>query len=131
MNTNKITLTLLAVFTVTQTLFPQDKKEHADDSGRVTLTVILRPNQDLSTQEIQQQMLDNAFWKTFPPDDAEVLSWYSVMGVGQIITLKVPLLKLSEFNETGQNAAWGAFTTEFYISYDYIPVWKEMKEKYR
>jgi hypothetical protein len=131
MNTNKITLTLLAIFIITQTVFPQDKKERAEDSSKVTLTVILRPNQDMSTQEIQQQMLDNSFWKTFPPDYAEILSWYYVMGVGQIITVRIPPSKLSEFNETSQNAAWGAYSTEFYVTYDYMPVWKDMRGKYR
>jgi hypothetical protein len=131
MNTIKIILILFTIFIVTQAVFPQDKKERADDTSKVTLTVILRPNQDLSTQEIQQQMLDNAFWKTFPPDFAEIFSWYSVMGVGQIITLRIPISKLSEFNETVQNAAWGAYTVEFYITYDYMPFWKDMKGKYR
>ena len=85
----------------------------------------------MSTQDIQQQMLDNGFWKIFPPDYAEVESWTYAMGMGEIITLKVPLSNISEFNETVQTAAWGAYSTEFYITYDYMPVWKDMKGKYR
>jgi hypothetical protein len=121
-----ITLTTFAQ--VSYSFMPEDSTEGADS---VTITVILRANQDMSTQDIQQQMLDNGFWKIFPPDYAEIISWNYVMGFGQIITLKIPLSNLSEFNETVQNAAWGAFSTEFYITYDYMPVWKDMKSKYR
>jgi len=127
----KIFFALTAFFLLihaSYSLTPDDSTKGADS---VTITVILRANQDMSTQDIQQQMLDNGFWKIFPPDYAEVVSWNYAMGVGQIITLKIPLSNITEFNETVQTAAWGAYTTEFYITYDYMPVWKDMKGKYR
>jgi hypothetical protein len=127
----KILLALTAIFLFVQASYsfmPEDSTKNTDS---VTITVILRANQDMSTQDIQQQMLDNGFWKIFPPDYAEVESWTYAMGMGEIITLKVPLSNISEFNETVQTAAWGAYSTEFYITYDYMPVWKDMKGKYR
>ncbi len=113
-------------------LFAQSPKDStATDSNKIMITIILRPNQDMSVTEIQQQMLENGFWKVFPPEDAEVISWYVVMGTGQIITVKIPASKLSELNAAVESAAWGAFSTEFYPSYDYMPVFKDMKGKYR
>jgi hypothetical protein len=119
---------LLLFVNASYSLTPDDSTKGTDS---ITVTVILRANQDMSTQDIQQQLLDNGFWKIFPPDYAEVISWNYVMGVGQIITLKVPVSKISDFNETVQTAAWGAYSTEFYITYDYMPVYKDMKGKYR
>jgi hypothetical protein len=123
---------LISVLLLSGSLFAQNTKDStAADSGKVMITIILRPNQDMSVTEIQQQMLENGFWKDFPPENAEVISWYSVMGVGYIITVKIHASKLSELNEAVQNAAWGAFSTEFYPAYDYMPVYKDMKGKYR
>jgi hypothetical protein len=48
------------------------------------------------------------FWKEFPPKDAEVVSWY-VMGIGQVVTLKIPVAKLRELNLSVEKNAWGAF----------------------
>lgn len=131
MNRYFLSWLITAVLFGTSLLAQNAKDSTAADSGKVMLTIILRPNQDMSITEIQQQMLENGFWKAFPPDNAEVVSWYSVMGVGYIITVKVPPSKLSELNEAVQNAAWGAFSTEFYPAYDYLPVYKDMKGKYR
>jgi hypothetical protein len=128
---NKIFLALMAFFLLVHSSYSRMPEDSTKGTDSVTITVILRANQDMSTQDIQQQLLDNGFWKIFPPDYAEVVSWNYVMGVGQIITLRVPLSYISEFNETVQTAAWGAYSTEFYITYDYIPIWKDMKRKYR
>lgn len=113
-------------------LLAQSSKDSTNiDSSSVLITIILRPNQDMSVSEIQQQMLENGFWKIFPPDGADVVSWYAVMGVGQIITVRIPAIRLSELNDALSGAAWGAYSTEVYPSIDYVPVYKDMKGKYR
>lgn len=127
----KIILPLIAFILLTPVSYSFSPEDSTEGTDSVTITIILRANQDMSTQDIQQQMLDNGFWKIFPPDYAEIISWNYVMSFGQIITLKIPISNLSELNETVQNAAWGAYSTEFYITYDYMPVWKDMKSKYR
>jgi hypothetical protein len=127
----KIILALTAFFLLIHASYSLTPDDSTKGTDSVTVTVILRANQDMSTQDIQQQLLDNGFWKIFPPDYAEVISWNYVMGVGQIITLKVPVSKISDFNEIVQTAAWGAYSTEFYITYDYMPDYKDMKGKYR
>jgi hypothetical protein len=50
-----------------------------------------------------------------------------MMGIGQVVTLRVPPDKLREVNLAVENGAWGAFQTEFYPTYDFRPVWEEQR----
>ena len=122
---------LLALAMLVEPLSAQDSKQDSKDSGKIMITIFLKHDQNMNFTEIQQQLQENGFWKIFPPDETEVVSWFVVMGVGQIVTLKLPPSKLRELNLAIENGAWGAFSTDFYPTYDYIPIWKDMKEKYR
>ncbi len=122
---------LLALVMLVEPLHAQDSKQDSKDSGKIMITIFLKHDQDMNFTELQQQLLDNGFWKTFPPDEIEVISWYVVMGVGQIVIVKLPPSKLRELNLAIESGAWGAFNTDFYATYDYMPIWKEMKEKYK
>ncbi len=48
-----------------------------------------------------------------------------MMGIGQVVTLKIPASELRTLNLSVEKGVWGAFNTEFYPTYDYLPVWKE------
>jgi hypothetical protein len=50
-----------------------------------------------------------------------------MMGIGQVVTVKIPASELRTLNLSIERGAWGAFTTEFYPTYDYVPIWKEQK----
>jgi hypothetical protein len=105
----------------------QQAKETADS---VLITVILKHQQDKNLKEIQEIQKKNRFWETFPPKEAKVVSWYAVMGVGQIITLRIAPKDIRALNLSVANSAWGAFNSEFYPSYDYVPLWQnQLKEK--
>ena len=54
-----------------------------------------------------------------------VVSWYVMMGIGQVVTLQVPAHKLREVNLAVEKSAWKAFTAEFYPTYDLYPVFKD------
>ena len=49
----------------------------------------------------------------------EVVSWYVMMGIGQVVTLRLPASRLREVNRVLENTAWGSYRTEFYPTYDY------------
>ena len=51
-----------------------------------------------------------------------MLSWYVLMGIGQVVTLKLPTEKLREVNLAVEQNGWGAFETEFYATYDFAPI---------
>lgn len=44
------------------------------------------------------------------------------MGIGRVLTLRFPPEKLSEVNVAIERNAWGAFRTEFRLTYDFMEV---------
>ena len=52
-----------------------------------------------------------------------------MMGIGQVVTLRVPADKLREVNRAIENTAWGGYRTEFYPTYDYKAVAEQMREQ--
>lgn len=90
----------------------------ATPSDYVLLTFILRHDQSRTLAELQQTMKDNGFWTAFPPEGIQVESWYAVMGLGQVVTLRVPPARLREVNLAIERTAWKIFRTEVYATYD-------------
>ena len=72
--------------------------------------------------EIQKLQEEHGFWKAFPPEGTTVVSWYVMMGIGQVVTLEVPASKLRDVNVALEKTAWKAFRTEFYPTYDLYPL---------
>jgi hypothetical protein len=99
------------------------------NSGEILLTVFLKHNQEMTLDEIQEQLGKTGFWKNFPPEGIEVESWYVMMGIGQVATLRVPADRLREVNRAVELYAWRAFQTEFYATYDFKPVWESFRAK--
>ena len=95
----------------------------------VLLTVFLRHDQSRTFDEILKHLETTQFWKQFPPAGIEVESWYVMMGVGHVITLRVPPTRLREVNLSVEKTAWGVFRTEFYVTYDYREVARQRREK--
>jgi hypothetical protein len=108
--------------------------EHAnaqapDSKNSILLTIFLRHDQTKTLEEINKHLDKTGFWKEFPPEGTEVVSWYVMMGIGQVITLRVPAEKLREVNLAIEKRAWGAYRSEFYATYDFKPVWQSTYRK--
>ena len=99
----------------------------ADGAERMMLTVLLKHQKDKNLAEINAKLDATGFWKRFPPPGTEVVSWYVMMGIGQVVTLSLPPAKLREVNLAIEQCAWGAFDTEFHPTYDFRPVWERIK----
>jgi len=97
--------------------------------GKIMLTVFLRHDQSKTLDEINGDLDRTGFRKNFPPDGVEIVSYNIVMGVGHIITLRFPADKLRDVNVAFEKGVWGAFRTEFYPTYDYLPIFNELKQK--
>ena len=95
----------------------------------ILLTIMLKHQKDKNLGEINARLDDTGFWKKFPPEGVEVVSWYVMMGIGQVVTLKLPAAKMREVNLAIEQSAWGAFDTEFYATYDFRPVWEGIKSR--
>lgn len=54
-----------------------------------------------------------------------------MMGVGQVVTLRVPAERLRDVNRIIEGAAWGGYRTEFYPTYDYRALWEDAKRRSR
>lgn len=88
----------------------------------VMLTVFLKHDQSRPLSELNAQLERQGYYKAFPPAGIEVVSWYVMMGVGQVVTLRLPASRLREVNRLFETMAWGAYRTEFYPTYDYKPI---------
>jgi hypothetical protein len=116
-------LSFLLLFT--GSLVAQD----SGNDGRIMLTVILRHDQSKTLDEIDDHLARTGFFKSFPPDGVEIVSYHIAMGIGHIITLRLPPEKLREVNVAFEKGAWGAFRTEFYPTYDYLQIFNDLKQK--
>lgn len=96
---------------------PAPSTKPADDT--ILLTIFLKHDESKTLDQINQQLREQNFFKAFPPPGIEVVSWYVMMGIGQVVTLRVPASRLREVNRAIELTAWGAFRTEFYPTYDY------------
>src|SRR3569832_2227919 len=85
----------------------------------ILLTVFFKHDQSRPLSELNAQLEKQGFYKAFPPEGVEVVSWYVMMGVGQVVTLRLPASRLREVNRIVETTAWGAYRTEFYPTYDY------------
>jgi len=95
------------------------------------LTIFLRHDQTKTLDQINQHLRETGWYDKFPPEGVEIVSWYVMMGVGQVVTLRVPADKLREVNRVIEQSAWGGYRTEFYPTYDYKPVWDAMEHRRR
>jgi hypothetical protein len=95
----------------------------------VMITVFLKHDQSRPLSELNAQLEKQGYYKAFPPPGVEVVSWYIVMGIGQVVTLRLPASRLREVNRALENTAWGAYRTEFYPTYDYKAVATGQRDK--
>jgi len=97
----------------------------------VMLTIFLKHNQAKNLAEMQALLDRNEWWERFPPKGVEIVSWTVVMGVGQIVTLRLPPELVNAVNVEIERSAWGVFTTEFFPTYDFVPVRERLTREYR
>jgi hypothetical protein len=129
MRRGRILLTALAVLT-SAALFDASSAQSPTPAvaatptpdNAVMLTIFLKHDQSRPLAELNAQLEKQGFYKGFPPDGVEVVSWYVMMGIGQVVTLRLPASRLREVNRIFETMAWGAYRTEFYATYDYKPI---------
>jgi hypothetical protein len=107
---------------------PQSTATPTPDNA-ILLTVFLKHDQSRPLSELNAQLEKQGFYKAFPPEGIEVVSWYVMMGIGQVVTLRLPASRLREVNRVLEDTAWGSYRTEFYPTYDYKAVGTAAHEK--
>lgn len=102
-----------------------DPKMHKQPNDAILLTIFLKHDQSKNLEEIKSIQKEQGFFEKFPPEGVSVVSWYVMMGIGQVVTLEVPSHKLRDVNLAIESSAWKAFSTEFYPTYNLYPVFKD------
>ncbi len=111
----------------TAATLPENAAPTADNA--VMLTIFFKHDQSRPLSELNAQLERQGFYKAFPPPGVEVVSWYVMMGIGQVVTLRLPATRLREVNRILEDTAWGSYHTEFYPTYDYKAVGIAAHEK--
>jgi hypothetical protein len=125
-----IKLIILSIFCFLS-LFQQaiSAEDYTISSDKILVTVVLKHQQDKSLSELQKKMDENQFWQSFPPKGMEIDSWYVMMGLGQVITLKIYPKDLRTLNLAIEKSAWGIFETDIYPTYEFREIAKSIKAK--
>ena len=95
---------------------------------RVLLTVILHHDQSKTLDQIMEHLKKTGFYRDFPPDGTELVSWVVAMSFGFIIQLRVEPGALRSLNVFMEKKAWGAFRYEVYPSYDFQAIAAKLKK---
>jgi hypothetical protein len=110
-------------------LAPLPQRAAEPQDGQMLLTIFLRHDQSKTLDEIRAHLDKTGFTAAFPPAGIEVVSWYVMMGIGQVVTIRLPPERLREVNRLIEEKAWGAYRTDFYPTYDYKAVAEQERKK--
>lgn len=98
------------------------------NENKVLLTVLLHHDQSKTLEEIMAHLKKTGFYRDFPPDGTEVVSWVVAMSYGFIIQVRVEVDKIRNLNRFMEQKAWGAFRYEVFPSYDFVPIAAQLKK---
>lgn len=96
----------------------QDQGPLLPDKDTMLLTVFLKHDQSMNNIERRTLLDESGFDDMFPPEGVEIVDHYVMMGIGQVIVMRFPPDHLRRVNLAIENGAWGAYQTEFYVTYD-------------
>ena len=88
------------------------------DNDTMLLTVFLKHDQSMNNVQRREILTESGFRDMFPPDGVEIVDHYVMMGIGQVIVMRFPPDHLRIVNRAIEHSAWGAYQTEFYVTYD-------------
>ena len=113
-----IVITSLLIVLISSVGDAQERGHLLADKDTMLLTVFLKHDQSMNNIERRALLDDSGFDDLFPPDGVEIVDHYVMMGIGQVIVMRFPPDHLRRVNLAIENGAWGAFQTEFYVTYD-------------
>ncbi len=94
------------------------------------VTVILHHDQSKTLEQIMAHLRETGFYRDFPPEGSELVSWVVAMSYGFIINLRLEADGLRSLNRFMEGKAWGAFRYEVYPSYDFKPIAANLKAEH-
>ena len=100
------------------------------DDKKLLVTVILHHDQSKTLDEIMNHLRATGFYRDFPPEGSELVSWVVAMSYGFVINLRLEPDGLRSLNRFMEQKAWGAFRYEVYPSYDFEPIAAKLKTEH-
>ena len=100
------------------------------DDGKLMVTVVLHHDQSKTLEEIMSHLEATGFYRDFPPDGSELVSWVVAMSYGFVTNLRLKPDALRSLNRFMEEKAWGAFRYEVYPSYDFMPIAEKLKTEH-
>ena len=100
------------------------------EDEKLLVTVILHHDQSKTLDEIMDHLRTTGFYRDFPPEGAELVSWVVAMSYGFVITLRLKPDGLRTLNRFMEQKAWGAFRYEVYPAYDFQPIAEKLKKEH-
>ena len=97
---------------------------------KLLVTVILHHDQSKTLDEIMEHTKKTGFYRDFPPEGSELVSWVVAMSYGFIIQLRLEPAALRNLNRFMEQKAWGVFRYEVYPSYDFEPIAQKFKQNH-
>lgn len=97
---------------------------------RVMLTVLLQHDQSKTLDEIMAHLRRTGFYRDFPPEGSELVSWVVAMSFGFIIHLRVEPDKVRALNRYMEQRAWGAFRYQVFPAYDFASIAANLKTEH-
>jgi len=107
-----------------------ERKSALTSDQKMLVTVILKHDQSKTLDEIMAQLKKTGFYRDFPPEGSELVSWAVAMSFGFIIQLRLAPDALRNLNRFMEQKAWGAFRYEVYPSYDFVAIADKLKTEH-
>lgn len=99
------------------------------DNDSILLTIFLKHDQSMNNADRGEVLQESGFRDAFPPEGVEIVDHYVMMGIGQVIVMRLPPDHLRVLNRAIEHTAWGAYETEFYITYDLAEARRDQQEQ--
>lgn len=106
---------VLVLFSSTVTAEQARKPGQLPDNEHILVTVFLKHDQSMNNLQ-RRELLDKwKFNEKFPPEGVEIVNHYVMMGIGQVIVMRLPPDHLRLLNRAIEHSAWGAFQPSFIL----------------
>ena len=109
---------LLSVFSAGVAFAQSAQGPLLPEGDTMMLTVFLKHDQSMNNVQRAELLSAAGFDEMFPPEGVEIVDHYVMMGIGQVIVMRFPPNLLRILNLAIERGAWGAYQTEFYVTYD-------------
>jgi hypothetical protein len=122
------TIFIIAIFCLVgvATTLAGSPAETRERNPATLLTLVLHQDKEQSVADFKTQLEANGFQEAFPPQGVEIVSWTGVLGLGHVITLRLPTYLVPDVRQAVDACKWGKIEPRLYSSYDFEPFWQDM-----